>query len=55
MQQYGLVPSVVENTIKHGRRLKGHSGRIIYYDPTNNISVIVEPWGEVVTVHPGLP
>jgi hypothetical protein len=50
MQQYGLVPSVIENTIEHGQEFDGRQGRTVRYDPVNNVVVILEPWGEVVTV-----
>jgi hypothetical protein len=50
MQQYGLVPSVIENTIEHGQEFEGKIWRTVHYDPVNNVEVILEPWGEVVTV-----
>jgi RHS repeat-associated protein len=56
MQGRGIPPSAVENTIQVGRVGAGKLlGRITYYDPINNLTVVTESTGEVVTVHYGLP
>ena len=51
MQERGLTPEVVENTIRTGQvRPNKIPGRIGYYDPINNVSVILEiADGTVVT------
>jgi hypothetical protein len=53
MQNRGLMPSVVENTIRTGARFADPIvGRTRFYDPINNVTVITE--GErVVTAIPG--
>ncbi len=52
MQQRGIPPSVVENTIQHGHVGPGSTpGTVVYYDPVNNVSVVVDPTTRrVVTV-----
>jgi RHS repeat-associated protein len=41
MQARGIPPSVVENTIQHGRPFPGNTpGTTGYYDPVNNVRVI---------------
>jgi len=45
--------SVVDDAIAHGRMTKARGGRIKYYDKKNNISVITEGDGRVVTVRYG--
>jgi RHS repeat-associated protein len=52
MQSEGFTPSVVEDTIAHGEKSVGASGRVAYYSPGNNITVITEN-GRVVTVTSG--
>ena len=51
MRTQGIMPSVVENTIQTGQRFEGYlPTREIRYDPSNNISVVIEKnTGEVVT------
>jgi hypothetical protein len=53
MQNRGLMPSVVENTIRTGvRSADPIVGRTRFYDAVNNVTVITE--GErVVTAIPG--
>ena len=46
MQNTGLTPSIVENTIKFGNKSPGYFGRYKYYDMKNDITVITESWGE---------
>ncbi|MCU7936605.1 MAG: DUF4258 domain-containing protein, partial [Candidatus Thiodiazotropha sp. (ex Dulcina madagascariensis)] len=57
MQGRGIPPSVVENTIRNGHRTMGNqSGTYQYYDPINNVTVIVNAaTGRVVTVRNGPP
>ena len=53
MRNRGLMPSVVENTIQTGvRSADPIVGRLRYFDPVNNVTVITE--GErVITIIPG--
>jgi RHS repeat-associated protein len=54
MQGRGVMPSAVENTVRVGRATPDPiPGRIRYYDPTNNLTVITESNGRVVTVITG--
>jgi RHS repeat-associated protein len=53
MQNRGILPSVAENTLRNGTPSPGHSGRIQYYDEVNNVTVITESYGDVVTVRYG--
>jgi hypothetical protein len=57
MQARGITPSVVENTIQHGRPFTGKTpGTTGYYDPVNNIRVITnDTTGNVIMVIPGPP
>jgi len=52
MQEKGIPPSVVENTIQHGQPVPGKvPGTTAYYDPVNDITVITDSKsGRVVTV-----
>ena len=50
MQNRGFTPSVIEETIQNGTSVPNKvSGRVQFYDPANNISVITED-GKVVTL-----
>ena len=50
MQDRGLMPSVIENTIQNNIGLPNKvAGRVQFYDSINNISVVTEN-GEVVTI-----
>lgn len=52
MQDRGLMPSVVENTINTGQ--ESSKGTILrYYDTVNEITVIVGEGGQIITVFPG--
>lgn len=54
MQGRGVMPSAVENTISVSRAtLDPIPGRIRYYDATNNLTVVTEANGRVVTVITG--
>ena len=51
MRAQGIMPTVVESTIKNGLTFQGKGiGKFIKYDPINNISVVVNSEGSVVTV-----
>ena len=51
MRNRGLVPSVVEDTINTGQRTPGATpGTFEYYDPVNNVRVLVNQAGRVITV-----
>ncbi|WP_374654323.1 DUF4258 domain-containing protein [Phenylobacterium sp.] len=54
MQNRGIMPSVVENTIKTGKSYSTRPGTTGYYDKNNNITVIVNSKsGRVITVITG--
>ena len=54
MQNRGIPPSVVENTIQHGKDVPAKPGTFGKYDADNNITVILDSEsGRVVTVIPG--
>jgi RHS repeat-associated protein len=43
MQNRGVMPSVVENTIAHGKVVPGTSmDRVVYYEPDNDVFVILQ-------------
>ncbi len=51
MRNRGLVPSVVENTIQTGQKLPGTTSRTtVFFDPVNNVKVITNQAGRVITV-----
>lgn len=54
MQEVGLVPSVVENTIQTGTRSAGtQPGTVVYTNPANRLGVVVDQAsGRVITVIP---
>ncbi|WP_416192262.1 MafB family polymorphic toxin [Neisseria sp. CCUG12390] len=49
MQDRGILPSVIENTIRTGQQTKGRNGTTSHYDPINNVKVITNQSGGVVT------
>lgn len=49
MQARGLVPSVVEDTIRHGRARIQEDGTIKYKSATNGVTVVVNAQGRVIT------
>ncbi len=53
MQDRGIMPSVVENTIKTGNVTPSRGNTTVYYDATNNVSVVTNSSGKVVTVKYG--
>jgi hypothetical protein len=53
MQDRGLMPSVVHNAIETGIPTPSRGGTIIHYDSLNNISVVTNSKGKVVTVKYG--
>ena len=57
MQNRGIMPSVVENTIKQGTSFPGNTaGTTGFFDAVNNVRVIVNSQnGTVVTVIRGAP
>jgi RHS repeat-associated protein len=56
MQNRGYLPSVVENAINNGEQFDTKPGTTGYYDPVNNVRVIVNSnTGNIITVIPGRP
>ncbi|MBR2410787.1 MAG: hypothetical protein IKB08_03585 [Clostridia bacterium] len=54
MQERGVMPSVVENTIKVGTPEAGNGpGATVYYDSINDVSVVLNEKGKVVTTYFG--
>ncbi|EJD6658311.1 TPA: hemagglutinin repeat-containing protein [Enterobacter cloacae subsp. cloacae] len=53
MQDRGVTPSVVENTIKNGQSTPGRGGTTVHFDPESKISVVTNETGRVVTVKYG--
>ncbi|NKI39828.1 hypothetical protein HFV08_00880 [Streptomyces sp. LD120] len=55
MQERGLMPSVVENTIRVGESMPGkRAGTTAYYEAENHVTVITDTaTGRVVTVSSG--
>lgn len=54
MQNVGLVPSVIENTIKWGEKVKSSSEDTTrLYEAANNLTVVINKNGDVVTVFYG--
>jgi hypothetical protein len=50
MQDRGIMPSVVEDTIANGVSTASRGGTTVYYNATNNVSVVVNARGKVITV-----
>ncbi len=56
MQARGIMPTVVENTLRTGQSFPTRLGTTGFYDPINNIRVITNSkTGRIVTVIPGTP
>ena len=53
MQDRGVTPSVVENTIKNGQSTTSRGGTTVHFDPESKISVVTNETGRVVTVKYG--
>lgn len=54
MQADGIMPSVVKDIIDNVKPTKGkYDGTNAYYNPTNNVTVITNAKGEIVTVSRG--
>ncbi len=54
MQERGLTPTLVDNTLKTATPVKGKvDGTIAYYDSVNKITVITNESGRVITVAKG--
>lgn len=53
MQDRGIMPSVVKDTIKHGSQTVGKKSTTNHYSPTNNVTVVTNKRGDVVTVSHG--
>jgi filamentous hemagglutinin len=52
----GHPPSAVENTLETGQASAGNAaGTTVTYDPVNNISVVTNSSGKVITVRYGAP
>ena len=56
MQNRGLLPSVVEHTIKHGKKAPGNlPDRVVFKDSINKVSTVLDAeTGRVITVRRGL-
>lgn len=55
MQERGITPSVVENAIRHGKATQNYiPGRISHYDAINNLTVITDSLGKIITVSYGI-
>ena len=53
MQDRGITPSVVENTIKNGKSTPSRGGTTVHYDPESKVSIVTNESGRVVTVKYG--
>ena len=53
MQDRGITPSVVENTIKNGKSTPSRGGTTEHFDPESKVSVVTNESGRVVTVKYG--
>ena len=55
IQNRGIMPSVVGNTIRVGETYPTRSGTAGFYDPVNNVRVITDTFGKVITTMWGAP
>jgi hypothetical protein len=55
MQNIGIMPSVVENTIQTGVNYATKAGTVGYYDSVNYVRTILNSAGDVITVIRGAP
>jgi len=53
MQDRGIMPSVVKDTIKNGSQTVGTKSTTNHYSPANNVTVVTNKRGDVVTVSHG--
>lgn len=53
MQDRGLAPSVIQNTIENGVPTPSRGGTTVFYDSVNNVSVVTNSEGKVITVKYG--
>ncbi|WP_234667820.1 hemagglutinin repeat-containing protein [Halomonas sp. TD01] len=53
MQDRGILPSVVENTIRNGQSYPSRGGTTVFHSSENNISVVINRQGDVVTTRYG--
>ncbi|MDI5984186.1 DUF4258 domain-containing protein [Halomonas sp. M4R5S39] len=53
MQDRGITPSVVEDAIRNGHSNPSRGGTTVYHSPVNNVSVVVNAQGDVVTTRYG--
>jgi RHS repeat-associated protein len=54
MQDRGLYPEVIENTIRTGTTFSARDGAVGYHDPTNDVTVFTNPdTGNIITVRYG--
>ena len=53
MQDRGITPSVVEDAIRNGQSYPSRGGTTVYHSPDNNVSVVVNAQGDVVTTRYG--
>lgn len=53
MQDRGIMPSVVQNAIDTGTSTPSRLGTTVYYDQVNNVSVVTNAEGKVITVKYG--
>ncbi len=53
MQDRGLTPSVIQNTIENGVPTPSRGGTTVFYDSINNVSVVTNSEGKVITVKYG--
>jgi hypothetical protein len=53
MQDRGLMPSVIENAVSVGTKTPSRLGTSVHYDPVNNVTVVLNAQGRVITVRGG--
>ncbi|MBA3236997.1 MAG: hypothetical protein H0T62_01430 [Parachlamydiaceae bacterium] len=53
MQDRGIMPSVIENTISVGKCFKSSGGVSKYFDQENKVLVYVGEHNQIITVYPG--
>lgn len=49
MQNGGIYPSMVENTVRYGKAVRQVQGKTRYYDAYNDITVVTNKNGDVIT------